>query len=978
MSDLLLLARLARTILPAGNGVDEMTKSVELPSYLSKEQQEAILHDDGPLLIIAGPGSGKTEVISWRVAYLIESGRVAPGNCLVSTFTRKAALELKDRIQRRLPNVDVEQLSIGTIHSLCADILRAHQTVSAVPRGFRILDQDGQLLLVYRNRADLGLDALIKGRPLDFFSDVLRMFNLATEELVKPEKLLDWCRLARQTAEELAVEARKGRSKLKAQKAADAVELLKEEAIVTEAYLAYCNLLRSRNLVDFAFLQRHCLDLLGSHPDVAAALREQFHVILVDEYQDTNAAQEIVLHYLAGDGRRLTVVGDDDQSIYRFRGATVGNLLGFEKRYPGVRKIYLRQNFRSFDPIVRSSQTVIANNEARFPKDLFTVREDGSEIVLVYEHSVLEEATSIVRFLRSLKVSGKLRRWGDVALLLRSVRSYSGDYIQALNAQSIPVNVIGAATFFELEDIAQLCDLFHFLGATKSWGDVHIRCALMGLGEETVEVLKAYKGNLMEAESDTALRSIGIINPADRKKIFLLLTLKRRTQEKKQESILSVFYELLAITGYVRECQGSKNVTALMNLGVMSGMISLFDELGGTRNIYPFQEYLQLLAAGGAESANPLIEDAVQLMTIHQAKGLEFPVVVLGSVMDGRLPSRRRRDRYEVPYELRASGQPEVEDPHLTDERRLFYVGATRTKELLILGTADIVDKRGGGPSPFLKEMFGNDLRAIANAGHARIREVESALAVRAEPRERISFSQLSYFLQCPVRYELAIVCGLATLHPDPVDFGANVHRALLSIHEHALARTELSDSDVEKVVDDSWLSPISVAEGSTSVKERDAKKAAVKQLRQYIRECSNDLRRVEKVELPFSFRLEESVLIGRIDLIRKDEGGIEVVDFKTSESSKEREEQEQVETQLDIYALGAEIVCSKPVTRQTAHFLGNGEAISRLWSPDKSAKTREHLSEILGLVADRSFQPRTEFCTRCTEFRSICTFAER
>ncbi|MCX7037992.1 MAG: ATP-dependent DNA helicase [Spirochaetes bacterium] len=950
-----------------------MTKSVDLPGYLTKEQQEAILHDGGPLLIIAGPGSGKTEVLTWRVAYLIESGRTAPGNCLVSTFTRKAALELKDRIQQKLPEVDVEKMAIGTIHSLCADILREHQTRSPVPRGFRILDEDGQLLLIYRNRADLGLDAVMKGRPQDFFSGVLRMFNLATEELVKPEKLLDWCRLTRQAAEEYAVEAGKGRSKLKAQKAADAVELWKEEAIVTEAYQAYCDLLHSRNLVDFAFLQRHCLDLLESHPNVAAALRERFRMILVDEYQDTNAAQEMVLHHLAGEGQRLTVVGDDDQSIYRFRGATVGNLLGFEKRYPGARKIYLQQNFRSPDPIVRSSQAVIANNQARFPKDLFTARGEGSDIVLLYEHSVAEEAASVARFLAGLKAMGKVQRWGDVALLLRSVRSYCEDYVQALTAERIPVNVIGDAGFFGREDIAQLCNLFHFLGATKPWGDVHIRCPLMGLGDNTVEALKAYKGNLMEAESDEALLSIGIKNTTDRKKILSLLTLKRRTQGKKQESILSVFYELLAITGYVRDCQGSGNVTALMNLGVMSGMISLFDELGGTRNLYPFQEYFQLLIAGGAEPSKPSIADAVQLMTIHQAKGLEFPVVVLGSVMDGRLPSMRRRDRYEVPYELRASGQPEVEDPHLTDERKLFYVGATRAKELLILGTADIVNKRGGGPSPFLKEMFGEDLHAIANAGRARIKEVESARDKRAGPRERISFSQLAYFLQCPVRYELAVMYGLEPLHPDPVDFGANVHRALLSIHERALVGANLTDSDIAEIVEDSWLSPVSVAEGSAPAQERDARKAAVKQLRRYVREHTSDLGRVEKAELSFSFRLEESVLLGRIDLIRKEEGGIEVVDFKTSESSKERVEQEQVETQLDIYALGAEIVCGRPVTKRTAHFLGSGEVDSRPWSPDKAAHTRERLSGILGLVAARSFQPRTEFCTRCTEFRSIC-----
>ena len=951
-------------------------KVVELPAHLTEEQREAILHDGGPLLIIAGPGSGKTEVLTWRVAYLIESGRTAPANCLVSTFTRKAALELKDRIQQKLPDVDVEQMAIGTIHALCADILQEYQTKSPVPRGFRFLDEDGQLLLVYRNRAELGLNGLMKGRPQDFYAAVLRVFNLATEELVGPGKLLDWCRLQRQSAEKYAAEIANGRSKLKAQKAADAVELLKEEAVVTEAYQAYCHLLQSRNLVDFAFLQRHCLDLLDSHPDVVASLQGRFHAILIDEYQDTNAVQERVLRHLAGEGSHLTVVGDDDQSIYRFRGATVGNLLGFETRYPGARRIYLKQNFRSRDPVVKNSLAVIENNQTRFPKDLFTVRGEGSDIVLVYERTVAEEAASIARFLNGLRAAGKVQRWGDVALLLRSVRSYSGDYLQALAAEGIPVNVIGDAGFFERNDIAQIRDLFTFLGTTKPWGDVNVRCPLMGLAEDTVEALKAWKDSLLDAESDEALSSLGIRNPTDRKKILMLLDLKRRVQERKHHSILSIFYELLAITEYVQDCQKARNVAALMNLGVMSGLISLFDTLGGTRTLYPFQDYLQLLVAGGAEPAKPLIQDAVQLMTIHQAKGLEFPVVILGSVMDGRLPSIRRRDRYEVPYDLRASGRPEVEDPHLTDERKLFYVGATRARELLILGTADIVNKRGGGPSPFLAEMFGEDIHAMANAGRARIKAVESAPTTRQEPRARISFSQLAYFLQCPVRYELAVVFGMETLHPDPVDFGANVHRALLAIHEHALAGVDLTDSLIETIVGDSWLSPVSFAEGDSSAQERDARKAALKQLRRYIREHASDLKRVKRTEMPFSFRLQESVLLGRIDLIRKDDHGIEVVDFKTSEASKERAEQEQVETQLDIYALGAEIACAEPVTKRTAHFLGSAEVKSWQWSPEKAVQTRERLSKILGLVTAKSFEPRTEFCPRCAEFRHICMHA--
>ncbi len=951
-----------------------MTGAIELPVHLTQQQKEAILHVGCPLEIIAGPGSGKTEVLAWRVAHLVRSGVTAPANCLVSTFANKAALELQDRIHQKLQDVDVEQMPIGTIHSLCAEILRSYQSTSPLPRGFEILDADDQLLFLYRHRADVGLGTMMKGRPQDFYAAVLRMFNLATEELVRPEKLLAWCRAQRETAEAAAAEAAGGKSKTKAQKAADAVELWKEEAIITEAYSAYCELLRSHDMVDFAFLQRHCLDLLETHPEVLDTLRKRYQAILVDEYQDTNAAQDKILHCLAGDGRQLTVVGDDDQSIYRFRGATVGNLLTFEQRYPGAKRILLERNFRSHDPIVTSSLSVIVNNKARFPKSLFTMRGEGSDIVLVYEHAVTEEASSIARLLASLKAAGKVRQWNDVAVLLRSVRSYSEDYVQAFTQAGIPVSVVGSAGFFAREDTSQLCNLLHFLGATKPWADIHARCPVMGLDEQTIKALGSYRDPLDDVQDDGALRSIGITNPADRRKIVALLDLKRRTQENTHTGVLSVYYELLAITGYLRRCQETRAAASLMNLGLMSRMALRFDTIAGTRSLYPFQEYLDLLAAAGVEEAHLASEDAVRIMTIHQAKGLEFPVVVLPSAMEGRLPALRRRDRYEVPYDLRASGQPEVDDPHLTDERKLFYVAATRAKELLVLGTADIVNKRGGGPSQFLTEMLGNDLSAVANSGHARILEAESSSGPPVEPRARISFSQLVYFLQCPVRYELAVVYGLETLPPDPVGFGANVHRALLSIHERALAGAALDDRAIEEIVEHSWLS--SAIASKDPAQEGDAKKAAFRQLQRYVRECQSDLTRAIQAEIPFSFGLHQSVLLGRIDLIRKDGEGIEVVDFKTSGASTERAEQEQVELQLGIYALGAAVTLGKRVTTCSAHFLGDGVRKSWTWNPEKESETRQHLSNMLESIAARKFEPRPPFCARCSEFRTLCMYA--
>jgi DNA helicase-2/ATP-dependent DNA helicase PcrA len=947
-----------------------MNRPSYLPSYLTDQQLEAILHLGSPLLIIAGPGSGKTEVITWRVAHLVRAGHVEPNECLVTTFTNKAAYELKDRIQQKLPDIDVEQMQVCTIHSLCAFVLREYQRRSSLPRGFRILDEDGQFLFVYTNRKALGLDALIKGRKHDFFCDVLKMFNLATEELVAPEHLLDWCHQQRQLAEERAVEAAQGKSKTKAQRAANEVDRWCEEAIITESYTSYCELLRERGLVDFGFLQRKTLDLLEANPDLVTALRGRYSYILVDEYQDTNAAQEGILRLMADKGERLSVVGDDDQSIYRFRGATVKNILTFKDRYPGARIVRLTENFRSREPIVQHSLNVIAHNPERFSKELFTMRGSGSDILLVYEHSVSEEAAATASLLRRLYDAGKIRQWSDVAMLLRSVRSYAGEYLSAFQTEGIPAYVTGDGSFFERDDVRQLYDLFIFLGATKAWADIRVRCTFMRLTEKTCTALKDFKENLLDFSGDDDLREIGVSDVNDRKKLLDLLSLKRRVLEKKNTSLLEVFYDLLAITEYVARHELIGDVESLMNLGVMSHLVSAFDQYASTRRIYPLQTYLQLMREGGVEPAVVIPEDAVQVMTIHQAKGLEFPVVVVGSVMDGRLPARSRRDRYEVPHDLRASGRPEVEDPHLVDERKLFYVAATRARELLILGTSDIVNKRGGGPSPFLTEMFGNDLRTAADLSRARVEKVETRIGRSSGPRERLSFSELAYFLQCPGRFRFAILYGLEVPRPDPVGYGANVHRALQAIHERAREGEPPSRNEVRSIVEEMWVSALQ----ADPAQDEEAKKAAIEQLERYVKQYAHTFDKIVAAELSFSFGTEQHVLSGRIDLVRRCEDVVEIVDFKAGHSVEPA--LEQVDTQLDLYALGAEINRGLRVKRQTVHFLGDDRVYSWVWSPQKATSAQERIQVILDHITRRDFPPRREYCSRCHEFLRICPYA--
>ncbi len=926
----------------------------ELIAHLTAPQKEAVLHRGSPLLIIAGPGSGKTEVVAWRVAYLVSSGQVNPENVLALTFTEKAAYNLKDRIQQKLPDVNVELMHVSTIHSLCADLLRLYASHSVLPHGFRILDGTAQFLFVYSNRKILGLDDIIKGRPMDFFEAVLRAFNLATEEMIEPEKLSEWYE------ENLTGCCEKEK------------DLWKERAIVAKAYGSYTNLLIEHSLVDFAFLQYHALDLLRTQPSVLNELRDHYQEILVDEYQDTNAIQEGLLELLAGDGQRLTVVGDDDQSIYRFRGATVRNILTFAKRYPGARLVKLVHNFRSREPIIGHSLQLIEKNPARYPKDLQTVRGPGSDVLLIYEHTAAEEAQAVADLIHRLHRIGHIKRYGDAVILLRSVRSYSGLYAEALISLGIPFQVTGDASLFQRDEISQLYDLFNFLGTTKDWGDKYIRHPLFGLSEAACEALKAYKGSLLEFTREEELQSIGIQGKSDRRKMLDLLALKRRVLAQEHTSGLEVLYDLLATAGCIGRFELAGDAEALSNLGIFSQLVKAWDEYGSTHNFYPFREYLGMLREGGVDPFLTALEDAVRILTIHQAKGLEFPVVVLGAAMDGRLPSMRRKETYEIPYKLRASGNPEVEDPHLVDERKLFYVAATRARDLLVISTADVVNKRGGGPSPFLYEMLGPDLHAAADLSQARITDIESRLQGEQGPRPRHSFSQLSYYLQCPVRYKFAVIYGLEIPWLDPVDFGANVHRCLETIYQRALQSLATSPEELPALVEATWLSRPS----TRPEQEESYKRAAVDQLSRYLVEQRETIGRTIQAETYFSIPIGCHIVSGKVDLIRQvGESGIEIVDFKTSGMSPE--ETFLVKMQLNLYALGIEHSLGQAVACTTAHFLGDGQVLTWEWSAERKEAALSEIQTLFQFIEGCHFPPRQSYCSRCQEFRAVCPYAQ-
>ncbi|MBS3819766.1 ATP-dependent helicase, partial [bacterium] len=479
---------------------------------LTPSQKEAVSYLKGPLLIIAGPGSGKTEVISSRAAHLISSGAAQPKNILVTTFTEKAALELKDRIQRKLPHTNVELMQVSTIHSFCYTLLRQFQSASPFPRGFWVLDEAAQLLFIYSRRKELGLSQVMKGRESDFYSSVLQTFNHATEELVDPDQYIAACQ-----------------DSLK--KASDEDQADWEEKLqVARAYKKYLRLLLDSNATDFSNLQRHTLDMLNHHPEILRQIQDRYTEVLIDEYQDTNMVQELILGKIAEPHMHYTVVGDDDQSIYRFRGATVKNILGFCKKYqkkcPALKTVKLEDNFRSLEPIINHSGRLIRFNQKRAPKNLCCHRRDyKNDILYIHQRTAAQEAQAVVSVLNKLLHDGTIKRYGDIALLLRSVRSYAQPYLEALTQKKIPHIVTRDGYFFKRDDISEIYHLFLFLATSKAWGDKFVRCSIFSFKKETEAALKKYKKDLTALDSPEKLKNIGVTDPQDREKLAQLIHL---------------------------------------------------------------------------------------------------------------------------------------------------------------------------------------------------------------------------------------------------------------------------------------------------------------------------------------------------------------------------------------------------------------------------------------------------------------------
>lgn len=637
--------------------------------HLNEKQKEAVQHFEGPLLILAGAGSGKTRVLTHRIAWLIEEHQVNPYQILALTFTNKAASEMRERVDR-IVSYGAESIWVSTFHSTCVRILRRYIDFLGYERSFTIYDSDDQKSLMKDICKHKNIDTK-KYREKTF----LNAISSAKNELKTPE----------QYADEMAKEYNR--------------------KIFGDVYKEYQKRLKQNNALDFDDLIMKTVELFQKEPDVLERYQNRFQFILVDEYQDTNTAQFILLSLLAKKNRNLCVVGDDDQSIYKFRGANIFNILNFEKVFPETKTIRLEQNYRSTRRILDAANEVIKHNTTRKEKTLWTEAEEGEPIRYTQYINEYEEASGIAADIcRKIRTSGA--RCSDFAILYRT-NAQSRVFEEKLVQESIPYRIVGAINFYSRKEIKDL--LCYLKTISNSEDDIAVKRIInvprRGIGATTIQRVTDYSLDRGISFFD-ALRDADYIDGCSRAAsrihgfVSFIDLLKSRLDEP-DFTLKGLIEEIIESTGYARDLQAEETIEAEARLENIDSLINKIVQFetdaanapdGEPATLDALLENIALVADIDTLDADT---EQVLLMTLHSAKGLEFPHVYICGMEENVFP-----------------GSMAVYDPsdeEMEEERRLCYVGITRAMKTLTLTCARQRMRNGepnfNFPSRFISEI---------------------------------------------------------------------------------------------------------------------------------------------------------------------------------------------------------------------------------------------------------------------------------
>lgn len=825
---------------------------------LNKEQRQAVTHGEGPLLIVAGAGTGKTTVVTKRVAWLILNQGVKPDEVLALTFTDKAASEMEERVDRLLPYGYVD-LWISTFHAFCDRILKQHALDIGLPADYKLLNQTEQWLLARKNLDRFDLDYYRPlGNPTKFIHALLKHFSRAKDEMVGPEEYLDYVneiKLNSDTAfnvhssssvrkTEISPSLRsKSETNSKSQIPDTKYEMQDTKRLeeVANAYHVYQQLLLENSALDFGDLINYTLKLFQTRPRILEQYRQQFKYILIDEFQDTNYAQYELIKLLASPKDNLTVVGDDDQAIYRFRGASMSNILQFKKDYPKAREIFITNNYRNFQNILDLSYAFIKLNdpnrlewqlkmqnakckikstphqpslhggegEARrissvakmreISKKLKAQREGQGIIEHLHAATAQDEGRMVLEKIFELHKKNKDASWNDYAVLVRA-NDYAEPFIKVFAAAGAPYQFIASRGLYSkpivLDILAYLKLLDNYHEGTAMWRVLNF--PIWQIKNRDLASLNYWSSRKSWSLYETMrqARVLNVFLPEILEKYDKILGfIEKHTSLARQQSLPRVIFAFFEDTGYLKNLTKKENSAEILNfLNQFYRKVQSFEESAPESSVKTFLEMIELeLQAGDAGALEVDIEagpEAIKILTAHSAKGLEWPYVFITNLVDRRFPTIERAEPIELPNALIKEIVPEG-DIHLEEERRLFYVAMTRARDGVFFTSADDY----GGARKKKLSRFLHEIGIAPVKGHSPIRANRrmelsespvaprhSAASVVALP-PKFSYTQLKAFENCPLQYKFAHLLRIPVKGRPTFSFGQTIHRTLAQFY---------------------------------------------------------------------------------------------------------------------------------------------------------------------------------------------------
>lgn len=888
---------------------------------LNDEQLKAVTHLDGPLLIVAGAGTGKTTVITRRIAYLVEQKLARPEEILALTFTDKAAGEMEARVDQLLPLGNYD-LWISTFHSFCERILKQHGLDIGIPNDFKLLDDVGGWVLVNRNLEKFKLDYYRPlGSPNKFIDGLLSHFSKCKDEMVTPEEYVEFAekqKLGLDNPDALFGDD-------------DQITEIKRIEEVAGAYHVYQKLLLDNEYLDFGDLINYTMELFRRRPNILKRYQQQFKFILVDEFQDTNFAQYQLIKLLTQGNQKaenskqgthqnnLVVVGDDDQSIYKFRGASVSNILKLKEDYAGVSEITLTQNYRSTQNILDLAYNFIQQNnpnrlEAKLGIDKrLKANIPGDGVIQVIEgRDLSEELDLVIKKIVELKAQSPDDSWNDFAILVRA-NSAAEELISRLDSVGITYTFMANRGLYRKRVIA---DLINYMKLLDNYHESRALYRVLNLPKFSIEPFElssltsfAEKKTLSLYEAMQHIRTIAGITESSAKRIEELLSLLRQHAELiKTRTSVEVFIALVDDLGFLAmlEKDTLENAESREYLEQFYKKIEAFEDQNEDKSLRNFIDTLNLEMQAGAEGPikfDPnLGPESLKVMTVHSAKGLEFKYVFIINMVDQRFPTRQHRDTIELPEGLIKDILPEG-DFHLQEERRLFYVALTRAKtNLYISWGRDYGGAKMKKPSVFLVESAlvpsENAVQATGKVVFSKKIKTNKQQVYHQLP-ERFSFTDIGVFENCPMEYKFRLYLRLPLPGTPHISFGQTIHKSLekfgleykaatdsaqLLLFGSGPAGAKLPDfKRLEELYEQCWID-----EWYHTKKEKEEYRMLGKvMLKSVYEDFVARKPQIKFIEHAFSLPIAKYTFVGKIDRIDQLDGGVEILDYKSNGAPK-------------------------------------------------------------------------------------------